>query len=110
MKFSFPNINATNNNSITNDNEMFLHQIRLFSGLTDQQLKAIEKGEEVWFEAGDKIIAEGEHGTFYVLLDGKADVVLRDGPKEVALFSFSSGDHFGELSIILGRLDYTCAV
>ena len=62
-------INA-NNNSVTNDHERFLHQIRLFSGLTDQQLKSIEKGEEVWFEAGDKILAEGEHNTFYVLLDG----------------------------------------
>jgi hypothetical protein len=76
LKFNFPNINATNNSNVTNDNEMmFLHRIRMFSGLSDQQLKSIEKGEEVWFEAGDKIIAEGEHGTFYVLLDGKADVI-----------------------------------
>ena len=111
MKFSFTNINTTNNSNITNDHEMmFLHQIRLFSGLTDQELKSIEKGEEVWFEAGDKIIAEGEHGTFYVLLDGKVDVILRDGSKEVVFTSFESGDHFGELPIILGRLDYTCAV
>jgi hypothetical protein len=61
LKFNFPNINATNNSNVTNDNEMmFLHRIRLFSGLSDQQLKSIEKGEEVWFEAEDKIIAEGK--------------------------------------------------
>jgi hypothetical protein len=54
-------INATNNSNIANDHETFLHQIPLFSGLTDQQLKTIEKGEEVWFEAGDKILSEGEH-------------------------------------------------
>jgi signal transduction histidine kinase len=110
MKFSFPSINAANNSNIANDHETFLHQIRLFSGLTDQQLKSIEKGEEVWFEAGDKIIDEGEHGTFYALLDGKVEVILRDGSKEAVLYSFESGDHFGELPIILGRLDYTCAV
>src|SRR5215207_5224652 len=102
-------INTTNNSNISSDYGM-LHQIRLFSGLTDQQLKSIEKGEELWFEAGDKIYAEGENNTFYVLLDGKADVILRDGSKEAVLFSFGSGDHFGELPIILGRADYTCAV
>jgi signal transduction histidine kinase len=101
-------INA-NNNSVTDDHERFLHQIRLFSGLTDQQLKSIEKGEEVWFEAGDKILAEGEHNTFYVLLDGKVDVILRDRSKEAVLSSYGSGDHFGELPIILGWSDHTCA-
>ena len=101
-------INA-NNNSVTNDHEKFLHQIRLFSGLTDQQLKSIEKGEEVWFEAGDKILAEGEHNAFYVLLDGKVDVILRDRSKEAVLSTYGSGDHFGELPIILGWSDHTCA-
>lgn len=100
---------ATNNSSIANDHETFLHQIRLFSGLSDQQLKSIEKGEEVWFEAGDKILAEGENNTFYVLLDGKVDVILRDGSKEAVLSSYGSGDHFGELPIILGWSDHTCA-
>src|SRR5918994_3344139 len=89
--------------------EALLHQIRLFSGLTEQDLKSIEKGEEVWFEAGDKIIAEGEHDTFYALLDGNVDVVLRDGSKEAVLYSFESGDHFGELPIILGWSDHKCA-
>jgi signal transduction histidine kinase len=103
------NINATNNSNITHDHETFLHQIRLFSGLTDKELKSIEKGEEVWFEAGDKILAEGEHDIFYVLLDGKVDVILRDGSKEAVLSSYGSGDHFGELPIILGWSDHKCA-
>jgi signal transduction histidine kinase len=102
------NINA-NNSDITHDHEPFLHQIRLFSGLTDQELKSIEKGEEVWFEAGDKILAEGEHDTFYVLLDGKVEVILRDGSKEAVLSSYDSGDHFGELPIILGWSNHKCA-
>ena len=102
-------INATNNGNIANDHETFLHQIPLFSGLTDQQLKTIEKGEEVWFEAGDKILSEGEHDTFYVLLDGKVEVILREGSKEAVLSSYDSGDHFGELPIILGWSDHKCA-
>ena len=99
----------TNNNNMTHDRESFIHQIRLFSGLTDQELRSIEKGKEVWFEAGDKIIAEGEHDTFYVLLDGKVEVILRDGSKEAVLATFNSGDHFGELPIILGWSDHKCA-
>jgi len=99
----------TNNNNMTYDHESFIHQIRLFSGLTDQELKSIEKGKEVWFETGDKIIAEGEHDTFYVLLDGKVEVILRDASKEAVLATFNSGDHFGELPIILGWSDHKCA-
>jgi signal transduction histidine kinase len=97
------------NSNITREHEAFLHQIRLFSGLTDQELKSIEKGKEVWFEAGDKILAEGEHDTFYVVLDGKVEVILRDGAKEAVLSSYDSGDHFGELPIILGWSDHKCA-
>lgn len=103
------NINANNNSDITHDHETFMHQVRLFSGLTAQELKSIEKGEEVWFEAGDKILAEGEHDTFYVLLDGKVEVILRDESKEAVLSSYDSGDHFGELPIILGWSNHKCA-
>jgi signal transduction histidine kinase len=99
----------TDNNNMTHDREAFIHQIRLFSGLTDQELKSIEKGKEVWFEAGDKILAEGEHDTFYVVLDGKVEVILRDGSKEAVLSTYNTGDHFGELPIILGWSDHKCA-
>ena len=99
----------TNNNAMTHDHEAFIHQIRLFSGLTSQELQSIRKGKEVWFEAGDKILAEGEHDTFYVLLDGKVEVVLRDGSKEAVLSTYNPGDHFGELPIILGWTNHSCA-
>ena len=99
----------TNNNLMTHDHEAFIHQIKLFSGLTSQELKSIDKGKEVWYEAGDKILAEGEHDTFYVLLDGKVDVILRDGFKEAVLSTYNEGDHFGELPIILGWTNHSCA-
>src|SRR5918995_6692678 len=98
-----------NNNMMTHDHEAFIHQIKLFSGLTNQELKSIDKGKEVWFEAGDKIIAEGEHDTFYVLLEGKVEVILSDGSKEAVLSTYNSGDHFGELPIILGWSEHSCA-
>ena len=99
----------TNSSRLTHDHEAFIHQIRLFSGLTSQELKSIDKGKEVWFEEGDKILAEGEHDTFYVLLDGKVEVILRDGSKEAVLSTYNPGDHFGELPIILGWTNHSCA-
>jgi len=98
-----------NSSRLTHDHEAFIHQIRLFSGLTSQELKSIDKGKEVWFEEGDKILAEGEHDTYYVLLDGKVEVILRDGSKEAVLSTYNPGDHFGELPIILGWTDHSCA-
>jgi CRP-like cAMP-binding protein len=34
---------------------------------------------------------------------------MKDGSKEEVLYSFESGDHFGELPIILGWSDHKCA-
>lgn len=101
--------NDNHNDAMTRDHEAFVHQIRLFSGLTGRELQSIQKGKEVWYEAGDKILAEGEHDTFYVLLDGNVEVVLRDGSKEAVLSTYNPGDHFGELPIILGWTDHSCA-
>jgi signal transduction histidine kinase len=98
-----------NGSDVNQDPKALLHQIKLFSELAGDDLKSIEKGEEVWFEAGDKIIDEGEHDTFYALLDGNVEVIMRDGSKEAVLYSFESGDHFGELPIILGWSDHKCA-
>ena len=98
-----------NTSKLTPDHEAMLHQVKLFSGLSSQEMDILEKGKEVWFEAGDKILAEGEHETFYALLDGKVEVILRDGAKRSVLSTYESGDHFGELPIILGWSDHKCA-
>ena len=55
------------------------------------------------------MLADGKHDTFYVVLEGKVDVILRDGTKEAVLSSFDLGEHFGELPIILGWSDHTLA-
>ena len=100
---------STSGSNITHDQEALLHQIRLFSELNEQELNSLEKGQEVWFNRGDKILAEGEHDTFYVVVEGKVEVILRDGVKESVLSTYDAGDHFGELPIILGWSDHKCA-
>ncbi|HEY7572069.1 MAG TPA: ATP-binding protein [Nitrososphaeraceae archaeon] len=93
------------------DREALYHQIQLFSGLSDTELNSLEKGKEKWYEKGDKIIAEGENDAFYVILEGKVQIILKDGPREAVLSTYDSGDHFGELLIILGEhlADHKCA-
>ncbi len=93
------------------DREALYHQIQLFSGLSDKELNSLEKGKEKWYEKGDKIIAEGENDAFYVILEGKVQIILKDGPREAVLSTYDSGDHFGELLIILGEhlSDHKCA-
>jgi signal transduction histidine kinase len=97
--------------NVTPDREAAFHQIRLFSGLSDKELNSLEKGKEVWYEKGDKIIAEGQNDAFYVVLKGKVQVILKDGPREAVLFTYDAGEHFGELLIILGEQlsDHKCA-
>ena len=93
------------------DRETLLHQIQLFSGLSDKELTSLEKGKEEWYEKGDKLIAEGENDAFYVILKGKVQIILKNGPREAVLSTYDSGDHFGELLIILGEdlSDHKCA-
>jgi len=100
---------SSNSHNVTHDQEALLHQIRLFSGLNEQELNSLEKGQEVWFNRGDKILAEGQHDTFYVVVEGKVEITLRDGAKESVLSTYDAGDHFGELPIILGWSDHKCA-
>jgi signal transduction histidine kinase len=102
-------INPGLNSNSTREQESLLHQIKLFSDLTDKEFNALEKGTEIWFNEGDKILAEGENDTFFVVLEGKVEVILRDGAKEAVLSDYDAGDHFGELPIILGWSDHKCA-
>jgi CRP/FNR family cyclic AMP-dependent transcriptional regulator len=74
---------------------------RLFTGLPDDQLRAIAgHAEEVEFPAGRVIARQGEVGTgFFVVVDGSVRVV-RDGE---TLATLGPGEFFGELSILDGQ-------
>jgi signal transduction histidine kinase len=102
---------SSKSSDISHDREAIFHQIRLFSELSDKELNSLEKGMDEWYEKGDKIIAEGENDAFYVVLKGKVQIILKDGPREAVLSTYDSGDHFGELLIILGEQlsDHKCA-
>lgn len=78
-----------------------LRGVPLFSGMTDRALEAVAKlGESVTFEAGDRMVTEGEPGdAFFVIVEGAAEVVA--GGRAVS--NLGPGDTLGEISLVDGR-------
>src|SRR5262245_1078522 len=101
--------NDNNASTNTRDPNFSLRTIPLFSHLSDDEIKCIDKGKEIEFEAGAKIVSEGQFDTFYALLDGEVNVVMKDSAKETTLSTFKPGDHFGELPIILDWSEHKCS-
>src|SRR4029077_20749410 len=75
-----------------------LGQVPLFEHLTSRELGFIAReGDEVDVPAGKVLIREGRPGdTFYVILDGQAEVVVGRKLRRV----LKPGDFFGEISMI----------
>ena len=75
-----------------------LKGVQLFSGLDDKNLERIaESGRQVFFEAGTKIVQQGELGlAFLLILDGGVEVI-RDGKR---LASLGRGQFFGEMTAV----------
>ena len=78
--------NRSESNNLTRDREALFRQIRLFSGLSDKELNSLEKGKEEWYEKGNKIIAEGETHSFYVVLEGKVQIILKEAQRSSAFY------------------------
>ena len=72
--------------------------VPLFAGLDRRELETIvESGREVSFEAGKKILQQGERGlAFLLILDGSVEV-NKDGKR---LAKLGKGQFFGEMTVI----------
>ena len=68
------------------------------SPLSQKELEFVaSRTDEVDVPAGKRLITQGQPGdTFYVLLDGEADVVIDDKPRR----TMETGDFFGEISML----------
>lgn len=81
----------------------------LFSLLTAEQFawvkqEIIPKLESVEYKLGDDIIPVGELVTnFYLIAEGKARVTVRTDNKNITLAVLSSGNNFGEESLLSGN-------
>lgn len=77
-----------------------LKKVSLFARCSDTELRFVaSEADEVDIAAGRTLIRQGEPGdTFYVLLDGEAEVVI-DGNH---IRTIRAGDYFGEISMLDG--------
>ena len=75
-----------------------LSSLPIFANLSGRQLRKIAKSTtEIHYEPGDVIVREGGRTeTLFVILEGTAKVVR----KERTIARRSSGDFFGEISLI----------
>lgn len=81
-----------------------LRQVPLFAQLRDDELRCVEKGEELWLPQGEEFITEGEPAeNFYVLLKGQVRVTKKVADdKETIIASHGPGTFLGEVPILLG--------
>ena len=84
-----------------------LSKIRLFAGLSDEQLDAIEgAGERRKYAAGDTLFTEGEEGTHvYCLVSGRVElsVAMSDQTEQVPVHVATVGSVFGEFVLFEQR-------
>jgi signal transduction histidine kinase len=80
----------------------FLHNLSLFSELTDSDMdRLVDMAEEVVLDPGDVLMGEGDPGdALYVVLDGDFEVSKRSGGQDVTLAMRGTGDVLGEMALI----------
>jgi diguanylate cyclase (GGDEF)-like protein len=80
----------------------FLHDVELFSLLTDEEIGRITKSlHKLEVDAGHTLFKEGDEGSeLFIVMTGKVAsyVVLKNGNKR-DIAEFTPGDFFGEMSI-----------
>lgn len=82
------------------------HQLQAVSSLDEHALASILKETKpVLYSEGQTIIKQGEVGdTFYLLLDGQVDILVKDGRgDEVLVNQLSRGSYFGEMALMGSR-------
>ena len=75
-----------------------LGRVPLFANCTKKELQFLAtRADEVEVPAGKALTRQGRSGdTFYILLDGQADVVIDDRPRR----TLRTGDFFGEIGML----------
>jgi cAMP-dependent protein kinase regulator len=79
------------------------HHLQTLSSLDENVLSSILKNTEpIIYQEGHEIIKQGDVGdTFYLLLDGQVDVLVKDERGgEVLVNQLSRGSYFGEMALM----------
>ena len=85
-------------------NEDTLAQVDLFSQLTRKDLTRLGRAVVVRnYKKGETIVKEGEQAVaFFIIANGRVEVVQSTGSKTQKLADLKSGDCFGEMALLDG--------
>jgi signal transduction histidine kinase len=79
-----------------------LQKLPLFTGLSPEESRCLEHGEEIVVRAGEIIAKEGDPATFfYVILEGEIRVTKTYGNQKVVMAVHTPGKFFGEVPLLL---------
>lgn len=80
-----------------------LRKIALFRGVDDQKLRLLAfMSERVRFEVGECLVEEGDFGdTAYIILSGRADVLIATAHGEQLVATIKENDFVGEIAILI---------
>ncbi len=90
-----------------------LEKIPLFSGLTEEQIRDLEKvASKKKYPKNTIIFSEGDKtDSLYVITDGKIKVTINDEDgKEIILSILGSGEYFGEMALLDNQPRSACAM
>ena len=88
----------TNSDSVSS----IISQLRLFGGVTDEQLEAIFRRMELWtFGAGEVVFKKGDEPLhLYIVKSGKIDLQITENDVVVHKHGLQVGECFGESSLM----------
>jgi thioredoxin reductase (NADPH) len=80
-----------------------LRAVPLFASLPQAELETLAgNGADIRLRAGDWLVREGELASFFVLLEGRMEVVKEFNGVARVLTSYAPGAYFGEVPLLLG--------
>jgi CRP-like cAMP-binding protein len=93
-------IDNTNFSILTN--VLFLKTCILFENITSVELKSIAIiSEEIYYEASDEIVREGEIGdSLYLIKNGSVEIRSGIGKKSSLKGELFTGDYFGDVAVV----------
>jgi thioredoxin reductase (NADPH) len=80
-----------------------LRAVPLLAALPEAELEALAgHGADIRLRAGDWLIQEGEVASFFILLEGKTEVLKEFNGVARVLTTYIPGNYFGEVPLLLG--------
>lgn len=84
--------------------EEFLVKVSILQNMESyERSKLADAIQEMWFEAGDYVITEGQEGdSFFMIMSGQATATktLEPGKPPMTILEYKEGDYFGERALM----------